>query len=291
MLEVVSGAGTAQRGAVEVSNPGDTQGTLPESFDYYVPRVASLRIVPGRDTVAPGRTAQFAAECIDQFNHPINTPVQWKVTGGRVAATGQYTAPDRAGIGMLEARAGEPGVSARAVITVGTADLTDGRLRQWLILGPFPDPDYTALTTALIPEETVLPSHSDQVGTLTWSGLDAKEDLVDFFARFTPNTNAVAYAHVYLYAPITTACTLLFGSDDGMRIWLNGAQLFSLRTRRPADPNQNRLPITLKQGWNRLLVKVDQGTGAWGCYLRLLTPDGRPLNGILYTLDRPNSGL
>ncbi|MHB9025717.1 MAG: TIGR03790 family protein [Armatimonadota bacterium] len=291
MLEVVSGAGPAGRTAVEVTNPGGTRGLLPDSFEYYAPRAAGVRILPARDTIAPGRQAQFVAECVDQFNHSINVPVQWRAGVGKVTASGLYTAPEKAGSDLLEVRVLDTGASAHSVITVGTAELREGRMRQWLVLGPFPDPEYTALMTPLILEEQAQPSHNDTVEALSWISLEAKDDFVDFSSRLRPSINTVAYAHVYVYAPINTDCVLLYGSDDGIRIWLNGVNAFSLRTRRPADPNQNRLPITLKQGWNRLLVKVDQGTGAWGFYMRLLSPQGQPLNGIQYALDRPGSGL
>ena len=73
----------------------------------------------------------------------------------------------------------------------------------------------------------------------------------------------------------------------GSALWLNGVPVFSLRTHRQAFPDQNTHPVTLQQGWNRLLVKNDQLTGAWGFYMRLLAPDGKPLTGIKYQLDKP----
>ncbi len=97
----------------------------------------------------------------------------------------------------------------------------------------------------------------------------------------------LAYAHLYLYAAAPTPCSLAFGSDDGIALWLNGAPLFSQHTHRSAYPDQHKQPIILNQGWNRLLVKIDQLTGAWGFYMRLLTPDGKPLTGIKYQLDKP----
>jgi hypothetical protein len=100
----------------------------------------------------------------------------------------------------------------------------------------------------------------------------------------------VAYAHIYLQAPAETNCTLAFGSDDGIRLWLNGEEICHMRIRRAADPNQDSLPITLKKGWNRLLVKVDQGAGYWGFYMRLQTRDGKSLTGIKYGLDPPTPG-
>lgn len=123
--------------------------------------------------------------------------------------------------------------------------------------------------------------------SVVWQSVYAPNDFVDFGALFPQIDNAVAYAHLYLYADKETPCTLVTGSDDGLRAWLNGEMVYSLRTRRAADPNQDKINVTLKSGWNRLLVKVDQGTGAWGFYLRLETSDGKTLTGITYALDKP----
>ena len=172
-------------------------------------------------------------------------------------------------------------------ITVGPEDVRDGRLQQWLIAGPFPDADHTGLETSLLDESTLAPSHGEPAQDRSWQSVYAPKDYVDFASRLSPNTNATAYAHVYLYAQAATPCQLVFGSDDGIRLWLNGQLLYTLNILRSADPNQNTQDLTLQPGWNRLLVKVSQETGDWGFYMRLQSPDGKPLTGIQFALDRP----
>jgi hypothetical protein len=38
-------------------------------------------------------------------------------------------------------------------------------------------------------------------------------------------------------------------------------------------PDNDRIDGTLKKGWNKLLVKVEQGVGGWGFYLRIPDPE------------------
>ena len=288
LLEVVSNAGPAHAGPVQVTNPDHTISALSARFEYYQPTVARIAILPACDVIAPGVKAQFTAHCYDQFDSPIAAPVHWEATTGIITAAGIFTAPKTAGKCLLHVTQPESKQSSEAALTIGPDMVRDGRLQQWLIAGPFSDADHTGFETPLLAETTLAPSHDNPAREFTWRSVHSTKDYIDMTAHFGPNCNNVlAYAHLYLYAPAPTVCSLVFGSDDGIRLWLNGDPIFSLRTHRQAYPNQNTQRIILNQGWNRLLVKNDQMSGPWGFYMRLLSPDGKPLSGILYQLDKP----
>lgn len=287
MLEVVSDAGPARQGSVEVTNPDHTVSALTTRFEYYIPHVARIQIIPDQDVLAPGTKTTFSTACTDQYSHPIQATVSWESTGGTITTTGQYTAPDKPGKYIISANHPDCKLPTEIPVTVGPADVHDGHLRQWLLAGPIPDADHTGLEAATLDESKLAPSHGEQVGQLAWQSIASAKDYVDLGSILAPNANVIAYAHVYLYAPEVTPCTLVFGSDDGVRIWLNGNVLCTLHVRRVADPNQNTQAMTLQQGWNRLLMKVDQESGEWGFYMRLQTMDGKPLTGIQFALDKP----
>lgn len=289
VLTVVTDAGPIRRGWVEVTNPDGGVGTLPNGFEYYLPRVTDVQVSPPRDVVAPGQTARFTARCIDQFGYPMQATPTWKVAVGSFTPEGVYTAPlGKPGVYPIQVTHPDTNRTWETMVTVGPEEARDGYLPQWLVLGAFPDPDATGLAQPLLPDETAIqPSHGMPTDQGSWQSVYAPRNFIDLGTCFSRATDAVAYAHVYLYAKHATPCTLVFGSDDGIRLWLNGTQAFSLHVRRGADPNQNRLPVSLQAGWNRLLVKVDQGGGPWGFYMRMESPDGKPLTGITYALDRP----
>ncbi|OPZ85686.1 MAG: hypothetical protein BWY76_01303 [bacterium ADurb.Bin429] len=287
-LDVVSEAGEAKRGPVDVMNPDGTTGSLPNAFEYYLPRVASTKITPTRDVVRPKGMARFTAKCFDQYGYPITAVITWTANGGAITHDGLFTAPPTTGQYLVHAAHPDAPKGWDAPITVGQADIPGGVLRHWLLLGAFQDEDGTGLEKAYIPETTVLPSHDETLAGNTWVSYAAPTPFVDLTERLSPVSNTIAYAHVYLKSPAEMDATLVFGSDDGIAMWLNGAPVYSLRVRRAADPNQARLPVHLRVGWNRLLVKVDQGTGSWGFYLRLQTREGQPLTGLAYALDNPH---
>jgi uncharacterized protein (TIGR03790 family) len=286
LLHVVSDAGPIRRGWVEVANPDGLVGTLASGFEYYVPRVADVQITPDRDVLAPGRTALFTAQCFDQFGHPLAAKITWSASGGVITPHGEFTAMP---LGQYRIRAHHPDRERpwETIVTVGNEPLGDGQLRQWLVLGPFADPDGTGLEASLLPESAMAPAHGEQQGDAVWKSVYAANDFVDLTSAFSPHIRTVAYAHLYLHAPREVEATLVFGSDDGIRLWWNGEMQYSLRTRRAADPNQGRVAVTLRQGWNRLLVKVDQAEGRWGFFMRLVPAAGSSLVGVTYALDRP----
>ncbi len=73
----------------------------------------------------------------------------------------------------------------------------------------------------------------------------------------------VAYGQVALDSPREQDTTMLVGSDDAVKVWLNGELVHYNPVNRGADDYQDRFPVTLKQGTNILLVAVYQTGGGW----------------------------
>ena len=74
----------------------------------------------------------------------------------------------------------------------------------------------------------------------------------------------VVYGSATLNSPRKQETTMLVGSDDGVKVWLNGEVVHYNPTERGAGDYQDAFPVTLKQGTNVLLVAVDnRGHGAF----------------------------
>jgi hypothetical protein len=87
-----------------------------------------------------------------------------------------------------------------------------------------------------------------------------------------PAELVIVYGLAYVYSPAERKTRMLVGSDDGVRVWINGRLIHSNPIYRGAYPDQDRVTVDLKQGWNKVLIKVLQGTGGWGFYLRFADP-------------------
>jgi quinoprotein glucose dehydrogenase len=77
-----------------------------------------------------------------------------------------------------------------------------------------------------------------------------------------------------VFSPDDRGAPLLLGSDDGVRVWINGELVHTNPAYRAAAPDQDRVSVRLKKGWNKVLLKVLQGAGGWGYYLRFADPGG-----------------
>ena len=67
----------------------------------------------------------------------------------------------------------------------------------------------------------------------------------------------VVYGSATLNSPRKQETTMLVGSDDGVKVWLNGEVVHYNPVARGAGDYQDAFPVTLKQGTNVLLVAVD----------------------------------
>jgi hypothetical protein len=134
------------------------------------------------------------------------------------------------------------------------------------------------LATAYPPETEPAPakSYKGKAGAaVRWqtyragqSGYVRLDDLI------RPNEQAIVYGLAYVLSPDDRPAAMLLGSDDGVRVWLNGELVHTNPVYRAAEPDLDRVAVRLKKGWNKVLVKDLQGAGGWGFYLRFADPEG-----------------
>lgn len=67
-----------------------------------------------------------------------------------------------------------------------------------------------------------------------------------------------------------TETTLLLGSNDSIKVWLNGEVVHDNNVGRAVQPNQDKVKVDLRKGQNDLLVKVVNYGSASGFYFRTL---------------------
>jgi len=152
-------------------------------------------------------------------------------------------------------------------------------ITEWELIGPFGAPDMDSLTTVYPPEKEIIldkkyPGKENQ--DVAWRKIQAEPDgYVDLAKLVKPNEQGIAYGAGYLFSPAPVETYLLLGSDDGVRVWINDALVHSNPAYRAASPDQDAVKVSLKAGWNKVLIKVLQGGGGWGYYARFVDPDGR----------------
>ncbi len=145
-------------------------------------------------------------------------------------------------------------------------------ITEWLIAGPYPNEGDKGFDAQYPPEQAK--TLEEVLKVAEWKRVTAPEGVLNLLPHFKPNTNVVAYALAVIDAPKEMATELLIGSDDGVKIWLNGALVHSNHAHRGLTVDQDRVPVQLQQGRNWLLVKVENGGGDWALAVRVRDPDG-----------------
>ncbi len=167
---------------------------------------------------------------------------------------------------------------------VGAFDVE--RAVPWRMLGPLDNTDGAAFTTAYSPEDrveikrdVVMPDGTRLLWERVPDELYDENDGVSFQDAFGEADWKAVYVTTVLSSP---ARETLFrvGSGDQIVVWLNGTEV--LRT---AQPGEHDVPVTLRKGNNRILMKICNATGDWGFTFRVTDPDGKPYYDLMAGAD------
>lgn len=152
-------------------------------------------------------------------------------------------------------------------------------LTPWSYVGPFPAESFdAAYEKAFAPEQQIDLTASYLDGKLKW---EAHPEWADGKPYPLTGENAAFYIYRVLHAETATTLKLSFGSDDAIKVWLNGTQIVADKAMRGVLPDQDVVTVTLKPGDNRLLVKIINGGGVGGFYFK---PLGNGLPADLFTV-------
>ncbi len=111
-------------------------------------------------------------------------------------------------------------------------------------------------------------SPGSRVGDYVWTPLKISTSDNNNITNMTRplgwnGNNRVIYGFITLNSPQEQNTRMFVGSDDAVKVWLNGKLVREEITRRSASDYRGSFPVTLKQGRNTLLVAVDNATGGW----------------------------
>ena len=107
----------------------------------------------------------------------------------------------------------------------------------------------------------------------------SRGSFVDFLERYPESASiSLGYAVRTIVSPERRRVRLVAGSDDTLRVWLNGAEVHSLMEIGPPVVDYVTIPVELAPGDNVVLVEVGQSGAAWGLYFRIEDEDGRRLH-------------
>jgi len=159
----------------------------------------------------------------------------------------------------------------------------DAFLRSWLVLKAIPVPHGDADQRKVFAGDEVNPQAQSrpQPGAkviiggreFEWKRVDSAKDTVDL--NDPPTSYAFAYAWADFEMPEATKAILGVGSDDFVKVWLNGTLIHENFAARAASPDDDPIPVEFRRGRNQLLIKVLNLEGDWGFACRIMGPQSR----------------
>ena len=159
-------------------------------------------------------------------------------------------------------------------------------ITAWQISGPYTQQgaDGTQLfDVAFAPEKPDPPSADWQIMP---AGTNQDRPWLMELDRALGGDNRAAYLRTNVWSDKSRKVLLELGSDDGIKVWLNGQVVHANNATRPAGPGQDKVEVTLKQGWNPLLLKVTQGGGEWAVCARIRQLDGSKAEGLNFQAEK-----
>ena len=111
--------------------------------------------------------------------------------------------------------------------------------------------------------------------SFTWRLLESRADTVDLHEGSDPAEYAVAYVWAEVDLKRQTKALLGIGSDDFVKVWLNGKLIHEHWVGRPVQADDDIVPVRFTAGKNYLLFKVQNGIDGWGFAARLMGPESQ----------------
>ncbi|HCA78276.1 MAG TPA: hypothetical protein DEP53_00935 [Bacteroidetes bacterium] len=140
-------------------------------------------------------------------------------------------------------------------------------LGPWYVAGPFKAKSATAFSDVFEPEKGIDLSASYNTGAIRWlQRADLKDGAV---VDLGPEILCAYYLYRTITVPQDTVLPASLGSDDGIKVWVNGVEIFSNNIDRGCHPDQEHVDIVLKKGENKFLLKINNNQGGFGYYFRL----------------------
>ncbi len=148
-------------------------------------------------------------------------------------------------------------------------------IADWWIIGPFDNPDENGLQIVYPPEKefrTDKTYRGRKKCSVNWKHHNSEfSGYVDFTKLFGElSDSGVAYAWRTINVQKNASLKIGIGSNDGVRLWVNGKLVLDNKIARKADPNQDVLIVPFKKGENTVLLKIDQLGGGWGFYFSVI---------------------
>ncbi|MDQ1317396.1 MAG: hypothetical protein QG588_1048, partial [Candidatus Poribacteria bacterium] len=165
----------------------------------------------------------------------------------------------------------------------------DEFMKAWFVLGPIPvfqdktvkqdmESQKKAFANDFLTQyggETNIKQNPDLVHQIDgkefqWQVVHTEGDIINLIKTYGQKDFAIAYAYAEIDVPDTTTALLGIGSDDGVKVWLNGKLIHENWISRGVTKDDDIIHVTFQKGRNQILLKVQNQQEGWGFACRIV---------------------
>jgi len=148
-----------------------------------------------------------------------------------------------------------------------------GFIVDWSIIGPFGNENNEGYDAAYPPEHMIDYNKFYKVGNrdLNWLEPEVKTELgyVQLDSLIYPYKQSTSYTLVYINSKNNIDAFIRFGTGAKFKLWLNDNSISECNQFRKISFDMDNIPIKLKEGWNKVLIKFCNDSYPLGFYFRL----------------------
>lgn len=233
--------------------------------------LAGLADAPALTTLRLAEQAREDAEIAGEADNAIVRIAQ--------AISGAYPDAARAAVQRYLAADAPENLRGQAEAVCRAMDGFDGYLTAWEVAGPYTVEGKGGL---VLFGERFPPEEAGAVAAwrIMPMGLNPDAPWVIDLNRAIGGEDRAAFLRTAVNAPEALAAVLEIGSNDGVKVWLNGEQIHALNVGRTLTPGEDKINVTLQPGDNTLMMAIFQHGGDWNACARLRAADGGVIAGL-----------
>jgi CubicO group peptidase (beta-lactamase class C family) len=156
-------------------------------------------------------------------------------------------------------------------------------MNQWLVLGPIPVSAEESAGKDKKEQKKVFDTNPCSIERFRatvkigekeykWASLASEGEIVDLVQMLGQKEYVTAYAWARIRMAEEKRILLGIGSDDAVKVWLNGELVHENWVQRLCTKDSDLVPVTLHKGRNHLVLKIQNSTDDWAFSCRPLGP-------------------
>lgn len=192
------------------------------------------------------------------------------------AVAGAYRSEAKAAVKRAMAATDNKDVGKQGEKVLYEIERSEDFITGWMVSGPY---------KGGIGDKKKHPPEQPDAKDVKWELVSAsgrQPGVVDLHKTVSRGGSICAYLRCQLWSEKAQDARIESGSDDGIRVWLNGTKVYEKEAPRSLVINEDKFGVKLTQGWNTLMVRVSEGGGDWSVCVRVRSADGKKLPGLKF---------